>query len=242
MNKKIKPGSNKNSEIIWSEGAYSKFPRSKRLELVDRDHKVEKQLFKILRGKGYKVNLEKQLKKTIKKRWRTSLREKKRRIRNANKFCEILKREKFNFVSGVPDGTQKYIIKNLSNDSNIKHISAVRESEALGIAAGAFLAGKKPIVYMQNSGLVDSINDITSLLIQYKIPILLLVGFRGAPGEDAPHHFVNGKATIKILNDIGVYTQLLTKDNMKKVVSNAVKWLDRRHTPCIVLIIKGALK
>lgn len=243
MHKNIKSGSKK-SEKIWrkNEEAYSKFPPSKRRKLKNRDLEVEKQLLKILQDKGYKVDPKQQLKGTIKKGWKANLEEKKREIQNANKFCEILKKEKFNFVSGVPDGTQKYIIENLSKDSRIKHIPAVRESEAIGIAAGASLAGKNSIVYMQNSGLLNSINEITSLLIPYKIPILLLVGFRGAPGEDAPQHFENGKSTIKILNDIGVYTQLLTKWNMKEVVSNAVKWMKNKSLPCVILIIKGALK
>lgn len=159
-----------------------------------------------------------------------------------NQFCEILIKAGFNFASGVPCGVQKYIIANLSNNTKVKHIPAVRESESLGIAAGAFLAGKNPVVYMQNSGLMDSINDINSLLIPYKIPILLLVSWRGAFGEDAPQHFINGKSTIRILDIIGVPSQILTKENMNLVVSSSKKWLKRQQSPAVILIIRDTLK
>lgn len=159
-----------------------------------------------------------------------------------DQFCKILIQAGFDFASGVPCGVQKYIIANLSDSPKVKHIPAVRESEAIGIAAGAFLAGKLPVVYMQNSGLMDSINDITSLLIPYKIPILLLVSWRGAFGEDAPQHFINGKNTKKTLNAIGVPFQVLTKKNMSSAVLSSKKWLEEKQTPAVILIIRGALK
>ena len=114
------------------------------------------------------------------------------RILNENKLANLLKKKGFNFVTGIPCGVQKHIIRNFSQDKKIKHVQAVRESEAIGIAAGAVLSGKKSIVYMQNSGFFDSINDITSLLMTYKLPVLFLITWRGAPGEDAPQHLING--------------------------------------------------
>lgn len=164
------------------------------------------------------------------------------RIKLENQFCKILTNAGFNFASGVPCGVQKYIIANFSYNSRVQHIPAVRESEAIGIAAGAFLAGKKPVVYMQNSGLMTSVNDITSLLICYKIPILLLVSWRGAPGEDAPQHFINGKSTIKVLNSIDIPFIILTKKNMKLAISSSKKWLEKKQTPAVILIKKETLR
>jgi len=159
-----------------------------------------------------------------------------------NKFAKLLINAGFNFVSGVPCAAQKYIIDYLSNHPKIQHIPANRESEALGIATGAFLAGKKPIVYMQNSGLMNSLNDITSLLISYKIPILLIITWRGAPGEDAPQHLVNGRSMIKILDTIGIPAQILTKENMKLTIQFSKTWLKEKQIPAAILIIRGILK
>ncbi len=158
------------------------------------------------------------------------------------KFARMLIKSGFNFVSGVPCGVQKYIIVFFLGSSKIKHVAAVRESEAIGITAGAYLAGKNPVVYMQNSGLMDSINDITSLLIPYKIPLLLLVSWRGAFGEDAGQHLINGKSTKKILNSIGVPVFILNSKNMRSVINNAKEYLNKKQTPAVILIRRGVLR
>src|SRR5207245_122100 len=66
------------------------------------------------------------------------------------------------------------------------YVPAVREDSAVGIAAGAYLAGKKPVVLMQNSGLGVCLNAILSLNAIYAIPALLVVSWRGEGGKDAP--------------------------------------------------------
>lgn len=158
-----------------------------------------------------------------------------------NRFCRKLVSTGFNFASGIPCGVQKYIIKCFIYNPKVRHIPAVRESEAIGIAAGAQLAGKKSIVYMQNSGLMNSINDINSLLIPYKIPLLFLVSYRGAPGEDAPQHLVTGKSIKKILKAIKVPTKVLTVENIENVVAFSKKWIKEKQLPVVILIIRHTL-
>ena len=104
-----------------------------------------------------------------------------------------------NFATGVPCGVLKHIIRNLDNDRRILHIPVNRESEAVGLAAGAYFAGKTPIVYMQNSGLFAASNDIASLLIPYRIPVFFVVSYRGCRGEDAVQHLVTGRATERLI-------------------------------------------
>lgn len=115
-----------------------------------------------------------------------------------------LKEYGVDFASGVPCGVLRHVIGNLDHDGNVTHVRANRESEAVGIAAGAYLAGKHPVLYMQNSGLFAASNDIASLLVPYRIPVLMLVTFRGAPGEDAVQHFVTGASTLSLLRSFGL--------------------------------------
>src|SRR3989338_3640306 len=119
-------------------------------------------------------------------------------------------------------------------DVDIYHVPATRESEAVGIAAGAYLAGINPVVYMQNSGLFDSSNDIASLLIPYKIPIFLSVTWRGCPGEGAPQHFVTGKATKSLLESIGIPYEILEKDNIDRVISSLFESMRKENTPVVL--------
>ena len=66
----------------------------------------------------------------------------------------------------------------------IKHIPVTREEEAVGLCAGAYLGGARPALLMQNSGLGNSINALLSLTGLYHIGLLLIVGYRGRPGEE----------------------------------------------------------
>src|SRR3989344_1590993 len=104
-----------------------------------------------------------------------------------------------NFVSGVPCGVLRHIIRNFDNDAVVLHVPANRESEAVGLAAGAYFGGKTPVVYMQNSGLFSASNDIASLLVPYEIPIFFVVSYRGCEGEDAVQHLTTGRANESLL-------------------------------------------
>lgn len=158
-----------------------------------------------------------------------------------DEFVELLIQNGFNFATGIPCATQKDIIKNILESNAIDHVISTRESEAFGIAAGAYLAGEKPIVYMQNSGLMNSINDINSLLLSYKIPILMIVTWRGNAGEDAPQHIINGKIMMKVLRAINIPVQILTKTNMSKIIKSVTCDMKRRKVPAVILITRRAL-
>lgn len=209
---------------------------------MERDEELKQKILETLKDQGYEESPEKILEKTVMKGYGMTEEEKQRRLENASHFVDQLEKADFDFVTGVPDGTLEYIINNLTEREGLKHQQATRESEAVGIAAGGALADKKPVIYMQNSGLLDSLNDVNSLLTEYELPALLVVGFRGAPGEDAPHHFTNGKVMLNILEEIDAYPQILAQSNIDKVVENASQWMEEEQKPAVVLVIKGALK
>ncbi|MEI6127123.1 MAG: sulfopyruvate decarboxylase subunit alpha [Pseudomonadota bacterium] len=82
---------------------------------------------------------------------------------------------------------------------NIVHIPVCREEEGVGIAAGAALAGKKPMLLMQNSGLGNSINTLASLTLLYKLPLFIMMSHRGGPGEQILAQIPMGKASPELL-------------------------------------------
>ena len=106
--------------------------------------------------------------------------------------------EGYNFFTGVPDSGLKYFINDII-ESDIKHIVATNEGEAIGIAVGAELVGKKSCVYLQNSGLGNIINPLTSLCIPYDIHPLLVIGHR----HTLPQHEVMGRVDKEMLDLIG---------------------------------------
>jgi len=105
-----------------------------------------------------------------------------------------------NAVSGLPCGELRGFISQAFQDKEVLHIPSTNEREAIGIAAGMWLGGRETTLYMQNSGLFLSSNDIGSLLIACRIPTVIVVSWRGVLGETATQHHATGKATIPLLN------------------------------------------
>jgi len=82
-------------------------------------------------------------------------------------------------VISVPDGYLAPMIKKIEADSTLHHTYAAREEEALAIASGLAMAGKKPLVMMQNSGFLNSIGCFSTLCQNYRTPFVLLLANRG---------------------------------------------------------------
>jgi len=156
-------------------------------------------------------------------------------------FCLTLKKHGFNFFAGVPCSILKDIIDCLQVNPDVPYVSATREDEAIGIATGAFLGGQKPVVLMQNSGLGNSVGALASLPLLYKIPMLLLISWRGYQGKDAPEHLIMGKNTIKLLKDIGIHTQILSKKRTEKAISTAVNIMEEQQVPVAIVIRRGVI-
>lgn len=89
----------------------------------------------------------------------------------------------YDFFVGVPCSFLKGFIREMEADPETEFIPATREDVAISIAVGAYFAGRKPLVYIQSSGLGHLVNPITSLLTPYGISIHILVSLRSAPFE-----------------------------------------------------------
>ena len=123
-----------------------------------------------------------------------------------HKLFDKLISEGYNFFTGVPDSALKPFQDSVIN-SSFDHIIATNEGQAIGIAVGAELAGKKSCVYLQNSGLGNTINPLTSLCIPHDIKPLLVIGHR----HTLPQHKVMGETDEDILKLIGYDNYIIVK-------------------------------
>src|SRR5256885_12100983 len=96
---------------------------------------------------------------------------------------DALKANDVRLVTYVPDNVLKPLIKAIHEDSWFTAFSATREEEAVGIVAGAWMAGMRGIVLMQTSGFATLANVIASLPLAFQIPVLMMVSERGTLGE-----------------------------------------------------------
>ena len=125
-------------------------------------------------------------------------------------LVERLLDDGYTFFSGVPDSGLKQFIADVERLPNGMHVRATWEAEAVALAAGAWLAGKKSCVYLQNAGLGHTVNPLTSLCIPYEIDVLLVVGHR----HTLPQHKVMGEVDESLLQLIGWSNYLIvTGDN-----------------------------
>ena len=105
----------------------------------------------------------------------------------------------------VPDNPLAHVLNELGERfRDVRAVLATREEEAFGIAAGLYLGGRRPAVMLQSSGLGNSLNAITSLVLPYQIPMLILVSMRGDLGEWNAAQVPMGRAVRSIFDAIGV--------------------------------------
>src|SRR5262245_35624439 len=123
----------------------------------------------------------------------------------ADEFLAPARARGFDFYTGVPCSFLTPIINRVIGDRALTYVGAASEGEAVGIAAGAWLAGRRSAMMCQNSGLGNAVNPLTSLCFPFRIPALLIVTWRGQPGiGDEPQHELMGQITQTLLDTMRI--------------------------------------
>ena len=164
---------------------------------------------------------------------------------SANFLINQLTKYGYSFFSGVPCSYLTSVINTVINSKKIKYIGATSEGEAVGIASGAWLAGKKSVVMIQNSGLGNTINPLTSLNYPFNIPILLITTWRGEPKiKDEPQHELMGKITKNILTLSKIKNEIFptNEKNLKKVLFKINNLTNKTSLPYALIMRKETIK
>jgi len=128
-----------------------------------------------------------------------------RPVIEASHFIEPALKLGYTFWTGVPCSFLTPFINYVIQSADLDYVGATSEGEGVGVAAGAYLAGRKTVVMCQNSGLGNTVNPLTSLNYPFRIPTLLIVTHRGAPGlKDEPQHELMGRITGDLLSTMGI--------------------------------------
>jgi sulfopyruvate decarboxylase subunit alpha len=161
----------------------------------------------------------------------------------ANEFVAALKAQGFDFFAGVPCSLLKGLVSVLDADRDAHYVSATREDSALGMAAGAYLGGKQPMVLMQNSGLGVSVNALASLSTMYDLPALLVISWRGEGGNDAPEHILMGEIMMPVLDLLKIPHRVLTRSEpMEPQVRWARDTMRSTRKPVALVVPAGILE
>jgi len=155
----------------------------------------------------------------------------------AARFVDALLAAGIDFFAGVPCSLVAGVIAELERRG--RYHGETREDAALGVAAGAWMAGRLPAVLMQNSGLGVSLNALGSLHLLYEMPCLLVITWRGYEGRDAPEHLVMGDVLPRLLDLFGIPHRALGAATLTADVGWAAERLRATRKPVALLVLPG---
>jgi sulfopyruvate decarboxylase alpha subunit len=118
--------------------------------------------------------------------------------------ADVLRRNGIRTFATVPDYIVSHVLEHLWADIECRVVTVTREEEGVGLLSGAWLAGRRGALLMQNSGLGNCINALASLNTASLIPVVLVISHRGDLGEFNPAQVPMGQATPKLLDTLGI--------------------------------------
>lgn len=164
------------------------------------------------------------------------------------KVFEVLAQNDVTFFTGVPDSYLNGFCNFALAHCGVRNIIAANEGNAVGIAAGHYFASREiPLIYMQNSGLGNTINPLASLVDEhvYAVPMLLLIGWRGQGNTEPnhPQHKLQGEITPGVLDIMHIPYTVLEDDDEKfaEVISKAVAYCKENRKPYALISPKGVM-
>ncbi|QJP70511.1 phosphonopyruvate decarboxylase [Burkholderia glumae] len=162
----------------------------------------------------------------------------------AAQFVEAARERGFDWYAGVPCSYLTPFINYVLQDPALHYVSAANEGDAVAIVAGATLGGKRGIAMMQNSGLGNAVSPLTSLTWTFRLPQLLIVTWRGKPGEhDEPQHALMGPITPQMLDTMEIpWERFPTEaEQIAPALDRAIRHMDETGRPYALVMQKGSV-
>ena len=149
---------------------------------------------------------------------------------------EIAKRNGIDVISTLPCERISALLQFVARDRAFRHVGLNREENGVGISAGAFLAGGKPLMLIQSTGLGTLINTLMSLTVTYKLPLPILASWRGVYAENIEAQVPFGKALPKLLDALGLEYTIIESSSQIELVEEVIQDAFTNKRPHIALI------
>jgi sulfopyruvate decarboxylase subunit beta len=155
-------------------------------------------------------------------------------LETSRNIIEILQEVGVNFFGVFPCERVRHLYSLITGD--FRHVLLSKEEEGVGICGGAYLAGAKPAMLVQSSGIGNMINGLCSLTQTYEMPLLLLVSWRGVYKEKIPAQIPLGKNLPKILNAINVdYSIIEDREDISRIKELALDTYENNKIQAVLL-------
>jgi len=151
-----------------------------------------------------------------------------------------LKEAGIGLIATLPDINLAQLLREVEEDHDVIHVPLCREEEGIGICAGAYLVGKKCAAIMQNGGFFNSNNAIVTTLLQYQIPLLLLIYYAGDIGDRT--FSTSGSMMEPVLLALGIrYYVMREPSDAPELIKRAQILAEDSRRPVALLLTKEGL-
>lgn len=158
---------------------------------------------------------------------------------NSLAVYQALKKCGIGLVSALPETWLVHLIRMAEDDPQMILVRLAKEEEGVGISAGAHFAGVKSAMLMQNHGFLASVNGIVSFAQLYRIPLLMLISYRGHFGERDPWQTEGGAVTEPLLNALRIpYAFLDDPATVERQIAEAQTLAYSRLHPVALLLTR----
>lgn len=155
---------------------------------------------------------------------------------NPETVVEEFKKNAVTHVIMLPDSETNFLYMLMQTEPSLTVIPVAREGQALSTAAGLSVGGKKPIVLIQNTGMLESCDSIRGWGISLNTPVVMMIGYRGwtRHGVNSSHDVAN--FTEPVLNALGIHYYLIENDSDAPRLSLAFQEAQEMRRPVAVLV------
>lgn len=158
---------------------------------------------------------------------------------SAQQIVNELKKQEITHAVGVPDNGSARIYEHLRSEPGIEVITVTREGEAFAIASGLYVGGKKPVIIIQNTGLLESGDAIRGTVVNMKVPVVVFIGYRGYHNRDRDGQWIDSVTTFlePTLKAWNLPYEMLETDSDLPCIARAFEQAAETSLPSAVLLI-----
>jgi sulfopyruvate decarboxylase subunit alpha len=161
----------------------------------------------------------------------------------AQLIVEGLKEAGVSIVTALPESLLKSVYRMLDEDPSIRYVLVANEAEMPGIAAGAYLGGKKAVMIMENSGLRQALEPIARFALSHQVPLVMMMAYRGDFGERTWWGHSHAQTMEPILEALRIpYRVVRRLDEIKTSIAKAVTHADSSQYPTALIFADDCLE
>lgn len=158
----------------------------------------------------------------------------------ANALVEALATAGVDFVASFASSGMSASQKQVDKDPRFQCVFPSNEGEGMAICAGAYLAGRKPAILMENSGFLLSAYQLMRLHAANEVPVLMVLDHRGGFGEGNWWAVPLGWSTEPALDALRIpHAMADTAADVTRLLPRMVKSMLHTKVPACLILRRG---